>query len=117
MINSFASNLVALTNGFSDRQRIAAELLLIGVAFQRDGKTWEVISIEGDVLGAMSTFMVCETACMLKKQGLKSNAHKDGYQGSGPYMTFAHDPQLSNVPDEVVREMLDRRFRNPVTLM
>jgi hypothetical protein len=114
----FANQFVSLTNGFTDRQRIAAELLIIGVAFQRTNTTWQVISIEGDDLGVISTFVVSETACMLKKCGLKSNAAKKFYMGMDkPYITFAHDDKLSSIPDEVVREMLDRRFRNPVTLM
>ncbi len=60
----FASQYVSLTNGLSDRQRIAAEMLLIGVAHQETGTMWSVYSIEGDDIGKMSTFMVSETACI-----------------------------------------------------
>lgn len=114
----FASQFVGLTNGLSDRLRIAAEMLMIGVAYQETGTVWSVYSIEGDDIGKMSTFMVSQTACMLKKQGLRSN-HDGGLlsRGGRPYLTFAHDPKLSNIPDDVIQEMLTRRFRNPVTLM
>lgn len=117
-LKMFANHLISLTHGFSERLRIAAEMLMIGVAFQETGNQWRVISIEGDDLGFLSTFVVSETACMLKRQGLKSNAAPEFFRGMNQqYVTFAHDPQLSSVPDEVIGEMVARRFRNPVTLM
>ena len=69
----FATQFVSVTRGFSDRQRQAAELLIGGVAFQQDGKNWNVFSHAGDQIGKMSTFIVSETAHMLKKAWLKAN--------------------------------------------
>ena len=118
----FASQFVRVTNGFSDRQRQAAELLIAGVAFQKDGKTWDVFSHEGDYIGQMSTFIVCETSHMLKKAGLKLNNSKY-YQGPSVHptppfpgaqvVTFAHN----NFPPDEVQQMMDRRFKRPLTLM
>jgi len=76
----FANQFVRVTNGFTDRQRQAAELLIAGVAFQEDGKTWHVISHDGDEIGKMSTFIVSETTHMLKKAGLKLN-NSEFYRG------------------------------------
>jgi hypothetical protein len=118
----FASQFVSVTAGFSDRQRQAAELLIAGVAFQKDGKTWDVISHEGDQIGTMSTFIVCETSHMLKKAGLKLN-NSIHYQGlhahpcppfpGAQVATFAHN----NFPGEEIQRMMDRRFKRPLTLM
>jgi len=118
----FASQFVKSTNGFSDRQRQAAELLIAGVAFQNDGITWTVISHEGDEIGLMSTFIVCETINMLKKSGLKLN-NSIHYQGEGRHpnppfpnagvATFGYNP----FPPEEIQAMMDRRFKNPLTLM
>jgi hypothetical protein len=118
----FASQFVRVTSGFSDRQRLAAELLIGGVAFQDDGKTWTVISHEGDEIGKMSTYIVCETAHMLKKAGLKINnsVHYQGphahptppFPGAG-VVTFGHN----HFPPDEVQQIMDRRFKRPVTLM
>ena len=114
----FADQFVSLTNGFTDRQRVAAEMLLIGVAFQESGNSWRVISIEGDELGFMSTFIVSETACMLKRCGLKSNAAREFFcELEKPYVTFAYDHQLSYIPNEMIDEMVGRRLRNQVNLV
>lgn len=113
----FASQFVSSTNGFNNRQRIAAEMLMIGVAFQRTGTEWDVISIEGDHIGVLSTFVLSETACMLKKAGLKSNAAPEFFKDVGEYVTFAHDPKLSRIPQDEIDSALARRFKNPVTLM
>jgi hypothetical protein len=118
----FTSQFVRVTNGFTDRQRQAAELLIAGVAFQKDGKTWDVYSHEGDTIGTMSTFIVSETTCMLKKAGLKLN-NSPYYQGphahpTPPFpgaqvVTFAHN----GFPLEEVQRMMERRFKRPLTLM
>lgn len=111
------------TNGFNDRQRIAAEMLIAGVAFQEDGKTWSVISHYGDELGKMSTFMVCTTANMLKKAKLRINNNtqykKDGhpcppFPGAG-VVTFGYNPTL--VTKEEMIEMIERRTNNPQVLI
>jgi len=113
-----SSYLASLTGGLSNNFQIAAEMLLIGVAYQESRTAWRVISIEGDDLGFLSTFMVSSTACMLKKQGLRSNASEYMYGiGNQPFVTFAHDPKLSQIPDAEIQMMLDRRFRNPRVLM
>jgi hypothetical protein len=120
--NMFATQFVSVTHGFSDRQRQAAELLIAGVAFQDDGKSWTVISHEGDEIGKMSTYIVCETAHMLKKAGLKAN-NSSYYKGPGAHpapkfpgaavMTFGHN----NFPPEEVQRMMERRFKKPLTLL
>ena len=116
----FAHQFVSVTNGFTDRQRQAAELLIAGVAFQQDGTTWEVYSHEGDYIGKMSTYIVCETAHMLKKAGLKINntawLKEPGANPTKPHLgaiSFGHN---SFPPDEVQR-MMDRRFKRPFTLL
>lgn len=122
MMSEYATSFVRVTNGFTDRQRQAAELLIAGVAFQEDGKNWTVISHEGDEIGKMSTFIVCETICMLKKAGLKLN-NSPFYQGPRAHpcpkfpgaqvATFGHN----NFPPEEMQRMMDRRFKRPLTLM
>ena len=111
------------TNGFNARQRIAAEMLIAGVAFQEDGKTWIVISHYGDELGKMSTFMVFTTANMLKKAKLlinnsshyKKNGHPSPpFPGAG-VVTFGYNPSL--VTKEEMEEMIERRSNNPQVLM
>lgn len=117
-----ASKFVRATNGFSDRQRQAAELLIAGVAFQKDGKTWDVFSHQGDEIGKMSTFIVNETTNMLKQAGLKVN-NSSYYKGANAHpcpsfigagvITFGHnDFDLGEV-----QRMMDRRSKKPLTLM
>lgn len=118
----FASQFVTATAGFDDRQRQAAELLIAGVAFQEDGKTWNVISHDGDYIGKMSTYIVCSTINMLKKAGLKLNnsiyyrgedAHPaPPFPGAG-VATFGHN----DFPFEEIQAMMDRRFKRPLILM
>lgn len=118
----FAQQFVRVTAGFSDRQRQAAELLIAGVAFQADGKTWNVISHEGDQIGTMSTFIVCETISMLQKAGLKLN-NSEHYQGPHAHpcppfpgaqvATFGHN----NFPPAEIQAMMERRFKRPFTLL
>lgn len=118
----FASQFVRATNGFNDRQRQAAELLIAGVAFQKDGKMWEVINHEGDYIGMMSTYIVCTTANMLKKAGLKVNnsvyykgpqAHPcPPFPGAG-VVTFAHN----DFPMDEIQQMMNRRAQRPLTLI
>ena len=118
----YVNTFVRATAGFTDRQRQAAELLIAGVAFQRDGSNWDVISHEGDQIGVMSTFIVSETIHMLKKAGLKLN-NSPFYQGphahpTPPFKgaqvaTFGHN----HFPPEELRRMMDRRFKRPLTLM
>lgn len=118
----YTSQFVRVTNGFTDRQRQAAEMLIAGVAFQRDGKTWNVISHEGDEIGTMSTFIVSETICMLKRAGLKLN-NTPHYQGphahpNPPFpgaqvATFGYN----TFPPEEIGRMMDRRFKRPLVLM
>ena len=118
----YAAQFVRVTAGFSDRQRQAAELLIAGVAFQKDGKTWDVISHEGDQIGTMSTFIVCETVSMLKKAGLILN-NSPHYRGPHAHpcppfpgaqvATFGHN----SFPFDEIQRMMDRRFKRPLTLM
>lgn len=118
----FAHQFVRVTNGFTDRQRQAAELLIAGVAFQQDGKLWNVINHEGDMIGTMSTFIVCETSSMLQKAGLKRN-NSPFYQGPHAHpcppfpgaqvCTFGHN----DFPPGEVQQMMERRFKRPLTLL
>jgi hypothetical protein len=118
----FANQFVRVTAGFSDRQRQAAELLIAGVAFQKDGTTFDVISHEGDQIGTMSTFIACETSSMLQKAGLKRN-NSPHYQGPHAHpcppfqgaqvITFAHN----GFPPDEIQKMMDRRFKRPFTLL
>lgn len=118
----FAHKFIRATAGFDDRQRQAAELLIAGVAFQQDGKTWHVFSHAGDQIGVMSTHMVSMTANMLKKAGLKANnspyykgkdAHPcPSFPGAG-VMTFGHN----GFPVEEIDAMMERRFKKPLTLL
>ena len=114
-----AVNYVSLTNGLLDRFRIAAEMLLIGVAYQETGTLWRVYSFEGDCIGTMSTFMVNETAHMLKRKGLKSNhlRHMLVVDQAQSLVTFMHDPNLEFIPKLEIQAMADRRYRNPVNLL
>ena len=118
----FAAQFVQVTAGFSDRQRQAAELLIAGVAFQQTGTKWDVINHEGDEIGTMSTFIVCETSHMLKKAGLKLN-NSPFYQGPHAHpcppfpgaqvCTFAHN----GFPPAEVQRMMERRYKRPLTLL
>lgn len=118
----FASQFVRVTHGFSDRQRQAAELLIAGVAFQDDGKSWTVISHEGDEIGKMSTYIVSETAHMLKQAGLKANnsphyrgpnAHPNPPFPGAAVITFGHN----DFPAAEVQQIMERRFKRPLTLL
>lgn len=121
----FALQFIGPTNGFNDRQRIAAEMLTAGVAFQRDGTTWDVISHEGDHMGTMSTFVATQTANMLRKAGLKNDGLRD--YGGHPFRGQpSHDQRFTQClsfgrslrwPEGVLEEIMDRRFRNPVNLV
>lgn len=116
----FANQFVKVTNGYSDRQRQASELLIAGVAFQQDGKSWTVYSHEGDEIGKMSTFIVNETTHMLKKSGLKVN-NSEHYQGPNAHptrpgygvITFGHN----DFPPGEIDLMMKRRFLRPLTLL
>jgi hypothetical protein len=118
----FAAQFVRVTAGFTDRQRQAAELLIAGVAFQDTGTRWNVISHEGDQIGTMSTFVVCETSHMLQQAGLKRN-NSIHYQGPHAHpcprfpgaqvCTFAHN----NFPPDEIQKMMERRFKRPFTLL
>lgn len=118
----YTTQFTRITNGYTDRQRQAAEMLIAGVAFQQDGKTWTVYSHEGEFIGTLSTFIACETANMLKKAGLKSNA-SSLFKGGGNahptkpgfgVLTFGFN---NNIPNEEMRVMMDRRFKKPLTLL
>lgn len=107
------------TNNLNDRFRVAAEMLIAGVAFQKSGTLWEVYSHAGDDLGTLSTFMVCETACLLKKMGFQS----DGLSEYGGNITtgmgcITFGRKLNFTPEVCaeVEEMMDRRWRRPVHL-
>lgn len=118
----YANQFVNITNGFTDRQRQAAELLIAGVAFQEDGKIWTVVSHQGDEIGKMSTFIVSETAHMLKQAGLKINNHPC-YRGPDAHpcpkfpkagvVTFGYN----NFDFNEVQRMMDRRYLRPLTLL
>jgi hypothetical protein len=116
----FASQFVRITQGYTDRQRQAAEMLIAGVAFQKDGKTWTVISHEGDFMGEMSTFIVSQTAHMLKKAGLKNNNSRH-YQGPNAHptnpgygvCTFGHNGFTA----AELNPIMERRFKRPLTLL
>lgn len=118
----YSAQFVRATNGFSDRQRQAAELLIAGVAFQKDGKVWDVFSHDGDHIGTMSTFIVCETVNMLKKAGLKLN-NSSHYRGADAHpcppfpgaqvATFGHN----EFPFDEIQRMMERRVKRPLTLM
>lgn len=112
---------LSLTRNMTDRIRCAVEMLIAGVAFQKDGKTWTVISHDGDFMGEISTFMVSETTCLLKKttklkvSSLKEYGGNQANPGAG-CITFGHN-RFSESDQVQIRQIMERRFKRPLTLM
>lgn len=92
--------------------RIAAELLIAGVAFQKDGKLWEVFSHNGEYLGEMSHHMVNTTIHVLKKMGLRRERITSLTRGEMDSVTFGH--YYPN--QEELEQMMTRRERKPVSI-
>lgn len=98
-----------LTDALLDRCRIATELLVAGVAFQRTGTRWDVYSHDGNHIGELSTFMVCHAGNALKRTGLKSAAVTDVNAGEQPSVTFGHfHPDLDE--RDAIMTRRSRRF-------
>jgi hypothetical protein len=96
-----------LSIGMEDRMRVAAELLVAGVAFQRSGTRWDVISHDGDHIGELSTHVVCQASRALKLVGLESTSVTDLKAGEEQSVTFGH---FHPRPDEL-DAIMDRRSR------
>jgi hypothetical protein len=108
-------NIEAFILTLADRQRIAIEMLIAGVAFKQDGTRWDVYSHGGDEVGTLSTYMLCEAACTLRKLGLKSSSDFGGYQKKEyGVMTFYYGNHLR---DEWVEELIEKRTKNVKHLM
>lgn len=107
MISIRESGIDVLERASRSRLRIAMELLIAGVAVQRTGRLWEVYSHDGDHIGDMSTFMVCETSRALKASGLRPSSVTDVNAGQERTVTFGHD---HHDPDSV-GVMMRRRIR------
>lgn len=111
--NSLAGRAGNLVSGFTDdRMRVAAEMLIAGVAFQISGKSWNVISHDGDFLSEMSTYVVCETTRALKQLGLKVNHITDVNRGEEASITFGHSYPY---PDEL-EQIMRRRSRKETVI-
>jgi hypothetical protein len=116
MLDSVSS--LTMFPGLDDRLRVCAELLVTGVAFQQDGKTWSVFSHEGEEIGIMSTYWVNATTHAMKKLGWKVNGFDPIMYGDKPAITFGHHPDnmprlLSNAEYDII---LKRRHRKVVTI-
>ena len=94
----------------SDRMRVAAELLIIGVAFQKSGRVWQVISHEGDDLGELSTHVVNTVTHVLKRMGYKNDCVTRRQLGEMDSVTFGHRNQFDL---EEIEMMIARRRRRP----
>lgn len=62
-----------------DQFAIACQMLIIGVAFQKDGRTWDVISGWGDYLGTLSTNMIGNVNRFMKQNGKKGQFDHPAY--------------------------------------
>ena len=71
-----------------DRFAIACQMLIIGVAFQKDGRTWEVISGWGDYLGTLSTNMIGNVNRFMKQNGEVGQFNHRAYDNGVPTVTF-----------------------------
>lgn len=100
----------------ADRLRVAAELLVAGVAFKTDNKTWEVFSHNGEHIGTMSTYMVCETARALKALKLKSTCITQPAKGEQASITFGFDFDRWPSRRAEMAAIIERRERRFVTL-
>lgn len=111
--NSLAGRAGSLISGFTDdRMRVAAELLIAGVAFQETGKLWRVFSHDGDEIGEMSTYIVSEATRALKSLGLKANQITNVNRGENASVTFGHSyPNPAELED-----IMRRRSRKIATI-
>jgi hypothetical protein len=62
---------------------IACLMLSIGVAFQKDGKTWNVFSCWGDELGSLSTHMLGNVNRFMKSKGIAGLHNHQDYSYDG----------------------------------
>lgn len=108
--NSLAGSSVSLAlSMMGDRMRVAAEMLIAGVAFQTSGKKWEVFSHEGEYLGELSTFIVSTVIGSLKKLGLKHTHVTTVARGVRDSVTFGHYYPYQDELAEIMR----RRSKKP----
>lgn len=111
--NSLPGRAGSLLSGIvDDRMRVAAELLIAGVAFQESGKVWRVISHDGDEIGEMSTYMVSETTHVLKSLGLRRTCITNVQAGERDSVTFGH---YYDDGDEM-EKIMKRRSRKMTTI-
>ena len=88
----------------SDRMRVAAELLIAGVAFRTSGTHWDVFSHDGDHIGELSTFYVCEATHALRSIGLRRTSITDVNAGEKESVTFGH-----HYPDGIELDAIMKR--------
>lgn len=100
----------------ADRQRVAAEMLIAGVAFQNDPKRWDVFSHNGEHIGEMSTVMLNETARALKALGLKSTCITEPSKGEVPSLTFGFSFDKCPSRQAEMEQIIARRERGFSTI-
>lgn len=119
MINAIQSPIPASPAfaGLDDRLRVCVELLVAGVAFQTDTKTWEVFSHDGEHIGTMSTFWVHSTICAMKKQGWRSSTITSIPKGEQASLTLGHEKRNTRAMTMADWDaLMDRRHRKFVTM-
>lgn len=102
-----AASLIA--NNIEDRLRVAAEMLIAGVAFQTSSTRWSVYSHNGEEIGELSTFIVNETTRVMKKLGFKRERVTD-ITREYDSVTFGHNCSHVISAEEMDR-IIERRER------
>jgi hypothetical protein len=111
------------TDHLGDRFKTAAKMLLAGVAFQNDRRTWHVFSHDGDQLGTLSTFIVGAAARELKLLGYTNDGlrdcggHPTTYHAEGFRLQCLSFGRKVNWPAGVLEEMMERLAREPQTIL
>lgn len=107
----------ALFAGIEDRLRVCVELLVAGVAFQSDTRTWEVFSHDGEHIGTMSTYWVTATICAVKKLGWRSTTITSPSKGEQASLTLGHRARNTrHMSASDWDALMDRRHRRFVTI-
>jgi hypothetical protein len=95
------------------RHRIAGEMLIAGVAFQRDTTTWAVFSHDGDELGTLSTHVVETMRRHFKRYGYRPARITNIHGGEQDSVTYGFGAVMSS---QLMERLMERHRRNPKTI-
>lgn len=104
---------VTILAGLDTRHRIAGEMLIAGVAFQRDTTTWAVFSHDGDELGTLSTHVVETMRRHFKRFGYRPSRITNPAGGEEDSLTYGFGTVMSSA---LMERLMERHRRNPKTI-